>query len=263
MVRAAEGMGPRSTTPTRMDALAVRRDLPALALECIFGNGCQGVLRRRLRLVLGCCSYGAHFSDAEARDAVARSPGRSTPTTGSSTRSAATGASPRSGRRDGRPWPTRIVKEACIFLNRPDFPTGPGCALDQRPIRIGVHLSDTKPEVCWQLPLRRVDKEQDDGRTSPRSPSSVAAGWAVAARTRVVVHGSAGGIHRGRSRVSHPRAELQKIRQDAVPAVVSYLGERLAAPGVAPVVHPAEVPVKITSKTASPASGPGEKFAER
>ena len=32
--------------------------------QCIFGNGCQGVLTADARdLVQGCCSYGAHFSD--------------------------------------------------------------------------------------------------------------------------------------------------------------------------------------------------------
>src|SRR5258708_843363 len=32
--------------------------------ECIFGNGCQGVLTGPTpELVQGCCSYGAHFTD--------------------------------------------------------------------------------------------------------------------------------------------------------------------------------------------------------
>src|SRR5262249_35022575 len=36
---------------------------------CIFGRGCQGVLTERApELVLGCCSYGAHFSDKQDRD---------------------------------------------------------------------------------------------------------------------------------------------------------------------------------------------------
>jgi hypothetical protein len=34
--------------------------------NCIFGNGCKGVLDADATdLVQGCCSYGAHFSDAE------------------------------------------------------------------------------------------------------------------------------------------------------------------------------------------------------
>jgi len=33
---------------------------------CIFGRGCQGVLTGpAAELVQGCCSYGAHFTDAE------------------------------------------------------------------------------------------------------------------------------------------------------------------------------------------------------
>ena len=39
--------------------------------QCIFGNGCQGVLTEKApELVHGCCSYGAHFTDRKDRDAV-------------------------------------------------------------------------------------------------------------------------------------------------------------------------------------------------
>ena len=41
--------------------------------QCIFGNGCQGVLTKKApELVQGCCSYGAHFSDRKDRDAVVK-----------------------------------------------------------------------------------------------------------------------------------------------------------------------------------------------
>ena len=36
--------------------------------NCIFGNGCQGVLTGPApELVQGCCSYGAHFTGEEDR----------------------------------------------------------------------------------------------------------------------------------------------------------------------------------------------------
>ena len=53
---------------------------------------------------------------------------------------------------------TRLVDGACIFLNRPGFPAGPGCALHMAALRRGVSPMTLKPEVCWQLPLRREDE---------------------------------------------------------------------------------------------------------
>src|SRR5258708_11772898 len=44
----------------------------ASSWECIFGNGCQGVLTEpAAELEMGCCSYGAHASDKKDRDHVA------------------------------------------------------------------------------------------------------------------------------------------------------------------------------------------------
>src|ERR1700716_78002 len=41
--------------------------------QCIFGDGCQGVLEEKApELILGCCSYGAHFTDKKDRDAVVK-----------------------------------------------------------------------------------------------------------------------------------------------------------------------------------------------
>ena len=60
-------------------------------------------------------------------------------------------------------WQTRLHKDACVFLNRPGFAAGPGCAFHFYSMRTGEHHSDVKPEVCWQLPLRSIDEEQEDG----------------------------------------------------------------------------------------------------
>ena len=59
---------------------------------------------------------------------------------------------------------TRLVKDACIFLNRPGFPAGAGCALHLAALAQGRSHVELKPEVCWQLPLRREDE------TSARRP---------------------------------------------------------------------------------------------
>ena len=50
---------------------------------------------------------------------------------------------------------TRLVDGACVFLNRPGFPGGTGCALHRMALREGLHPLLTKPDVCWQLPVRR------------------------------------------------------------------------------------------------------------
>lgn len=59
---------------------------------------------------------------------------------------------------------TRTVQEGCIFLNRPGFVTGAGCALHFASLARGERPIDGKPNVCWQFPLRRTDTTGPDGR---------------------------------------------------------------------------------------------------
>jgi hypothetical protein len=56
---------------------------------------------------------------------------------------------------------TRVVDGACVFLNRPGFAGGTGCALHRMALRTGVHPLTTKPDVCWQLPVRREQEWVD------------------------------------------------------------------------------------------------------
>jgi hypothetical protein len=49
---------------------------------------------------------------------------------------------------------TRVVDGACIFLNRPGFSGGPGCALHLAALDAGESPIDWKPSVCWQLPVK-------------------------------------------------------------------------------------------------------------
>ena len=60
---------------------------------------------------------------------------------------------------------TRVWDGACIFLNRPGFAGGAGCALHGLALKRGVHFVETKPDVCWQLPIRRTFRtvERQDG----------------------------------------------------------------------------------------------------
>lgn len=129
--------------------------------RCVFGECCQGVLTEPApELVQGCCSYGAHFTDA---DDVARVEQAAATLTDEQWQFA------KQGRKRGvvkvnRAGETvsRLVDDACIFLNRPGFPGGPGCALHRAAMERDVPHHELKPDVCWQLPLRRVDEVDED-----------------------------------------------------------------------------------------------------
>ncbi len=132
--------------------------------QCIYGRGCQGVLTGPTpELAQGCCSYGAHFTDDEDADRVVaaaatlededwqyRAKGRK-----GVVKSGAGGSKV-----------TRMVDGACIFLNRPGFPGGPGCALHRAALRRSRHPMELKPDVCWQLPLRREDAADGTGHVT-------------------------------------------------------------------------------------------------
>lgn len=137
----------------------------ASSWRCLYGCGCQGVLTAPApELEQGCCSYGAHFTDDDDHERVAAAAAALDGTEwqhlavgrrrGISARVAA------GGRR------TRLVDGACIFLNRPGFPAGAGCALHLHALNRGQHPLATKPDVCWQLPLRRSERVDDDGTTT-------------------------------------------------------------------------------------------------
>jgi hypothetical protein len=124
---------------------------------CIFGDGCQGVLTGPApELVQGCCSYGAHFIDDEDVATVEAAAARLTDEQWQHRRKARRNGFFRT-ERDGTRI-TRLVDGACIFLNRPGFPAGPGCALHQAALDAGERPMDWKPDVCWQLPLRLEHK---------------------------------------------------------------------------------------------------------
>lgn len=136
------------------------------AWTCIYGAGCQGVLTESApELEEGCCSYGAHFTgeeDARRVEVAARS------LTDEQWQyrqvSLRRGGPVRGG--NGRPVTTRLVDGACIFLNRPGYPSGAGCALHKAALDAGVPPLVLKPDVCWQLPLRRDESVGPDGHVT-------------------------------------------------------------------------------------------------
>ena len=123
--------------------------------QCVWGSGCQGI--RPGRADDGCCTLGAHFSDADDEKRVKEAAKRLTP---EGWQFHAQGV--RRGKlnvvevdEDGDRQ-TRVHEGACIFLNRPGFAGGAGCALHGLALREERHPLETKPDVCWQLPIRRT-----------------------------------------------------------------------------------------------------------
>ncbi|CAB4900251.1 unannotated protein [freshwater metagenome] len=126
---------------------------------CIWGRGCKGILDHPAEdLGQGCCSVGAELVDDEAATTAmlagyldaesfqfyeaARSGGVFSDDTKSN---------------------TRVIDGACIFLNRPDFPGGAGCALHLAAEVAEESALDWKPSVCWQLPVRVQWEMQETG----------------------------------------------------------------------------------------------------
>lgn len=134
--------------------------------SCIYGRGCAGVLTSPApELDQGCCSYGAHFVDDEDRARVEAYAERLDPLRWQHAAIARRRGGPVKRTPAGETV-TRLVDGACIFLNRPGFAAGAGCALHQAALAVGERPLDWKPEVCWQLPLRRTDETDDRGHVT-------------------------------------------------------------------------------------------------
>ena len=133
------------------------------AWQCIYGRGCQGVLTELApELEQGCCSYGAHFTGEEdARRVEAAAAELTDEQWQFRAVSLQRGGPLRGGK--GRQVTTRLVDGACIFLNRPGHPGGAGCALHKAALEAGAPPLRLKPDVCWQLPLRRDEHVGPDG----------------------------------------------------------------------------------------------------
>lgn len=128
---------------------------------CIFGAGCPGIYADEPDA--GCCTLGAHFADDDDYKRVNKYARKLGPDVWQNRAE---------GRKNG--WTetdedgelkTRRFEGACIFHNRAGFEGGTGCALHKWALDNDVKPHLTKPDVCWQLPLRREfrDVERGDG----------------------------------------------------------------------------------------------------
>lgn len=142
------------------DEHLIRADLTWLlsSWTCVFARGCHGIIAGRDDE--GCCSHGAFFTDADDEKRVRAAARLLTPQTWQHYRRGFdryTEMDSIDGQTPARRTATRS-DGPCVFLNGADFPGGGGCALHAQALRDGKHPLEYKPDVCWQLPVRR---EQD------------------------------------------------------------------------------------------------------
>lgn len=125
---------------------------------CIFGAGCEGIgSERAAELGHGCCSLGAELDGEDEAMTLTAMAGMLSPSQFEHHIDAADGVFGDESRRN-----TRVVDGACIFLNRPGFAGGAGCALHIAALDMGDSPIDWKPSVCWQLPVHVDWVERDE-----------------------------------------------------------------------------------------------------
>ena len=137
---------------------------------CIYGDGCQGVFKSQP--FAGCCTEGAMYTDEDDEKRTDKAAAYLTPDMWqfySEARPKKPGGALRISEKDeDGDRKTRRVEDGCIFLNRKGYEaegfTGSfGCVLHHLAIKEKKHFVDTKPDVCWQLPLRRSFETREVG----------------------------------------------------------------------------------------------------
>jgi hypothetical protein len=209
---------------------------------CIYGCGCKGILDQPApELQLGCCSYGAHFVDADDVANLARHAERLTPAQwqfhrkGTGKKGYLAAGEPDA---DGAPVTvTRLIDDACIFLNRVGFDGGVGCALHIGALAAGERPMDWKPSVCWQVPLRLEHSTDESGHVTSRLREWKRRDWGE------------GGNEFGWWCTEEPDAFVgsEPLYRSAAADIVALVGqgiydtmvELLERPGWVPLPHPA------------------------
>ena len=157
----------------------IRADLTWLCSRwtCIFGRGCHGTLVGQGDT--GCCNHGAYLCDKADEKRVRKFADQLTRENWQLYDEGHRGTK-RGGRLpimekdaedEQQRRKTRVIDGACIFANRDGFAGGAGCALHALALSTGRKPLETKPEVCWQLPVRREQEwiDRPDGTRILRS----------------------------------------------------------------------------------------------
>jgi hypothetical protein len=127
---------------------------------CLYGRGCLGILDEPAEhLGQGCCSVGAELDGDDEAMLISALAATLEPTGFEHHASAATDGVFADDRRRA----TRVLDDACIFLNRPGFAGGAGCALHLAALAADESPIDWKPSVCWQLPIKVDWEDGGDG----------------------------------------------------------------------------------------------------
>lgn len=144
--------------------------------SCTWGRGCVGIGPEPApHLGHGCCSLGADLDEDEGPNLSALAATLGPERFEHHAAAAEGGVFADATRRS-----TRVVDGACIFLNRPAFAGGPGCALHLAAVDAGESPVDWKPSVCWQLPVRVEWAPGDDGREVAAVRAWSRADWGTA-----------------------------------------------------------------------------------
>ncbi len=147
---------------------------------CIWGRGCLGIRPEPApHLGQGCCSIGADLDgDDEARRIAALA--ATLQASGFEHYAEASGDGVFG---DPTRSTTRVVDGACIFLNRPGFAGGAGCALHLAALDHGESPVDWKPSVCWQLPIKVAWEAREDGTEVATVRGWTRADWGAEGQT--------------------------------------------------------------------------------
>ena len=138
---------------------------------CVFGQGCKGIYSDKPDV--GCCALGAHFADEEDYERVKPFVEKLTPQDWQNYYAfhenwTEVDEDQEEEDEDGEPaYNLKTVdnEHGCVFHNREGFAGGYGCALHGWALRNGMNPLEVKPDVCWQLPIRREYRnvERADG----------------------------------------------------------------------------------------------------
>ena len=243
------------------DQHVVRADLTWLLSRwtCVFGSACHGIVAGRAQD--GCCSHGAFFTDADDETRTKNAAAKLTPETWQHYRRGFknyTEMDTIDGEKPARRTATQSADGPCVFLNDADFAGGGGCALHAQALRDGVHPLTYKPDVCWQLPVRREQEwtKRPDGTKYPAVHADRIRPARLGprrARPRLVVH-----VLTGRARRHRP--DVQDVRTRA---------DRAGGPGGLRRAGPAlRHPAAVQAGRAAPGDGrrgggPGGEEARR
>ena len=137
--------------------------------QCIYGNGCCGIDADKPDA--GCCSDGAYYTNKMDEERVLKSARKLTKSEWQFYDQARDKSKKNLNISEiglDKDRKTRKINDSCIFLNRvgyeaPGYTGKFGCALHHLANKEGSHPVDTKPDICWQLPLRRSWEVRDEG----------------------------------------------------------------------------------------------------